>query len=124
MNEGSPVSRRRFVQLTAGAVAVSALPLPKALAASGGGTCDPLGTPPSFRGIVPTPQSVLGFPIGVDRETTSDEIITYVNAVGSASNRVIVGTLGTTHRGRPIRYAIVGKPGNVSPAGLQQGMLG
>lgn len=120
MNEGSPLSRRRFVQLTAGAVAISALPLPKAFAAAGGGTCDPLGTTPSFRGIVPTPESVLGFPIGVDRETTSDEIITYLNAVGAASNRVIVGTLGHSQRGRPIRYAIVGDPANVSPAGLQQ----
>ncbi len=119
MNEGSPLSRRRFVQLTAGAVAVSALPLPKAFAA-GAGTCDPLGTTPHFRGIVPTPQSVLGFKIGVNRETTSAEIIEYLDAVGAASNRVIVGTLGHSQRGRSIRYAIVGNPGNVTAPGLVQ----
>ena len=76
----------------------------------------PLGTTPSFRGLVPTPNAVLGFPLGVDRETTSGEIVTYVDAVGASSDRVIVGTMGASHRGRPMRYAIVGLPANVTPA--------
>ena len=94
MSERSPLSRRRFVQLSAAAVAATALPTPSATAAQRGGTCDPLGTTPSFRGLVPSPEDVLGFPIGVDREITSDEIVTYLDAVGAVGDRVTVGTLG------------------------------
>ena len=86
VSEGYHLSRRLFVRLSAGAVAATALPIPKALGSErGGGTCDPFSTPPSFQGIVPTPEDVLGFPIGVDRETTADEINTYLDAVGAAS---------------------------------------
>ena len=124
MSEGYPVSRRLFVRLSGGAVAAgvaaTALPIPKAVGAPRGGTCDPLNTPPSFMGTVPSPQDVLGFQIGVEREVTSDEIITYVNAVAGASNRVIAGTLGRSQRDRIIRYAIVGDPANVTPGGLAQ----
>ncbi len=124
MSEGYPVSRRLFVRLSAGAVAAgvaaATMPLPKAAGAPRGGACDPLNTPPSFMGTVPSPEAVLGFPIGVDREVSSDEIVTYVNAVAGASNRVIAGTAGQSQRGRPIRYAIVGLPANVTPGGLSQ----
>jgi hypothetical protein len=115
------IGRRRFLQGTAaGVAATAALPLQRAIGAPLRGACDPLNTPPSFRGVVPSPQDVLGFPLGVDRETTSAEIVAYVDAVGAASNRVVVGTLGQSQRGRPIRYAIIGKPAHVTPAGLQQ----
>ena len=120
MSEGYHLSRRLFVRLSAGAVAATALPIPKALGSERGGTCDPFSTPPSFQGVVPSPEDVLGFPIGVDRETTADEINTYLDAVGSASNRVRVRTLGTSVRGRPIRYALVGDPANVTNQGLAQ----
>lgn len=119
MSKEYPFSRRRFVQVSAGVIAASALPSPRAGATPRGGTCDPLNTPPVFRGVVPTPEDVLGFPLGADRETTSDEIVTYLNAVGAASNRVVVGTLGQSQRKRPIRYAIVGDPANVTTAGLR-----
>ncbi|HEY6567675.1 MAG TPA: M14 family zinc carboxypeptidase [Actinomycetota bacterium] len=118
--EGYPFSRRLFMKVSAGAVAATALPIPRALGAARGSACDPLNTPATFMGVVPTPEDVLGFPIGVDREVTFDEIVTYVDAVGAASNRVTVGTLGQSHRGRDIRYAIVGDPSNVTPAGLSQ----
>jgi hypothetical protein len=102
-------------------VAATALPIPKAFGNErGGGTCDPFSTPPSFQGIVPTPEDVLGFPIGVDRQTTADEINTYLDAVGAASNRVRVRTLGDSVRGRPIRYALIGDPANVTNQGLAQ----
>lgn len=114
------LSRRRFLQLTAGAAAVTVVPMPGASAATRGSVCDPLGTPPSFMGSVPKPEDVLGFPLGVDRETTAAEIVGYMNAVGAASNRVMVDTLGSSHQGRPIRYAIVGRPSNVSTAALNQ----
>lgn len=117
--KGYPVGRRRFLQGGA-AVAAASLPLVRSGAARAGGACDPFTTPPSFTGTVPSPEDVLGFPVGVDREATSAEIVQYVNAVGSASDRVIVGNAGQSERGRNIRYAIVGSPGNVTPAGLQQ----
>ena len=120
VSEGYHLSRRLFVRLSAGAVAATALPIPKALGSERGGTCDPFSTPPSFQGVVPSPEDVLGFPIGVDRETTADEINTYLDAVGGASNRVRVRTLGDSVRGRPIRYALVGDPANVTNQGLAQ----
>ena len=106
MSEGYPVSRRLFVRLSSGAVAAgvaaATMPLPKAAGAPRGGACDPLNTPPSFMGTVPSPEDVLGFPIGVDREVTSDEIVTYVNAVGGRQQPGDrCGTPATVRAGSP-----------------------
>jgi len=87
------------------------------LAAAQVASCDPMQTPPSFRGEVPTAEQVLGFPLG-SREVTAAESDTYVDAVDAASARVVSGTLGTTWEGRPIRYALVGSLENVTPEGL------
>jgi Zinc carboxypeptidase len=81
------------------------------------GSCDPMQTPPTFRGEVPTAEQVLGFPLG-SQEVTAAESDAYVDAVDTASPRVVSGTLGTTWQGRPIRYTLVGKPENLTPAGL------
>ena len=80
-------------------------------------SCDPMQTPPSFRGEVPTAENVLGFPLG-SQEVTAAQSDAYVDAVDGASARVVSGTLGTTWQGRPIRYALVGRPENVTPEGL------
>lgn len=112
------VSRRRFLQGSAAAVAAMSLPLVRAGSAAAGASCDPLTTPPSFMGTVPDPSSVLGFTVGVDREATYDELVTYLNTVGPASNRVVVGNAGTSELGRGVRYAIVGDPANVTAGGL------
>ena len=80
-------------------------------------SCDPMQTPPSFRGEVPTAEQVLGFPLG-SREVTAAESVAYVDAVDAASARVVSGTVGTTWQGRPIRYALVGNLENVTPEGL------
>ncbi|MGH9290017.1 MAG: M14 family zinc carboxypeptidase, partial [Acidimicrobiales bacterium] len=80
-------------------------------------TCDPIQTPPSFRGDVPTAEQVLGFPLG-SQEVTAGESNAYVDAVDQASPRVVSGTLATSWQGRPLRFALVGKPGNVTPQGL------
>jgi hypothetical protein len=80
-------------------------------------SCDPMQTPPSFRGEVPTAAQVLGFALG-SQEVTAAQSDTYVDAVDAASARVVSGTLGTTWEGRPIRYALVGNPENLTPAGL------
>ena len=110
------LGRRRFLQGAAAAATVAALPLPKATAAS----CDPFGTPPVFAGGVTDPDVFLGFTLGVDREVTSAEADAYIKRVAADSNRVITARYGTTWQGRPLRYAIVGKPQNVTPAGLEK----
>ena len=74
-------------------------------------------TPPVFGGAVPTSEEVLGFPLG-SREVTAAETNAYVDAVDAASNRVVSGTFGTSRQGREMRYALVGDPENVTPAGL------
>jgi hypothetical protein len=79
--------------------------------------CDPMQTPPVFGGDVPTSNEVLGFTLG-SREVTSAESNAYVDAVDASSNRVVSGTLGRSWEGRELRYALVGEPDNVSPAGL------
>jgi hypothetical protein len=79
--------------------------------------CDPIQTPANFRGDVPTAEEVLGFPLG-SQEVTSVESNAYVDAIDRASPRVVSGTLGTSWRGRPLRFALVGKPGNVTSEGL------
>lgn len=78
--------------------------------------CDPLVTP-VYAGQVPSPEDVLGFPIG-SQEVTVDEIVTYLDAVDAASGRVVTATAATSVQGRPIDYAIVGKASEVSPAAL------
>jgi hypothetical protein len=86
-------------------------------AAARAASCDPMQTPPSFRGEVPTAEKVLGFALG-SQEVTAAQSDAYVDAVDAASARVVSGTLGTTWQGRPIRYALVGRPENVTPEGL------
>src|SRR5436190_374499 len=119
-----PVSRRRFLLGATGAVVVAGVagasgPASRAFAKSLGRTtgCDPLGTTPTFRGIVPSPESVLGFPLG-SQEVTSAESSTYIDAVAAASDQVVAGTYGMSVQGRELRYAIVGRPSNVTPSGL------
>jgi hypothetical protein len=80
--------------------------------------CDPFTTP-SYAGAVPSPQDVLGFPIG-SQEVTSDEILTYLAAVDGASVKVATAQAATSVQGRPIRYAVVGHPDNVTPGALAE----
>ena len=96
------------------AVAVSALigPLETALAA--GTPCDPIQTAPHFRGEVPSPEQVLGYPIG-SQEASAADITTYIAAVDAASPRVVSGQFATSWEGRPLKYAIVGRAGERHP---------
>jgi hypothetical protein len=104
------ITRRRFL-IGMGAAAAATIPTPAFAALD----CDPLTTPKSFLGIAPTPRSVLGFPLGVRREVTSRESSLYIDAVAAATDRVVAGTYGTSVEGRPLRYAVVGRPDNVTP---------
>ncbi len=113
-----PVGRRRFLQ-GAAATTAAALPILRAGSARAGTGCSLYGTPASFTGAVPDPVSVLGFPIGVDRELTAAEANQYLQAVVAASNRARGGLVGMSVQGRDIRYAVLGHPDNVTPSGLE-----
>ncbi|MGH3341670.1 MAG: M14 family zinc carboxypeptidase, partial [Carbonactinosporaceae bacterium] len=81
------------------------------------GNCDPIQTEPSFRGDVPTPGEVLGFGLG-EREVTVEESDRFLHSVADASPRVVSGTLAKSWEGRPLEFAIVGRPGAVTDEGL------
>ena len=98
----------------AGALATGALLIGAAPAAAQ--DCDPF-TQPSFRGEVPTSQQVIGINLG-DRDVTTAESDRYLLAVDAASPRVTSGVAATSHQGRPLRYAIVGRSERVTSGGL------
>jgi len=79
--------------------------------------CDPFGTTPVYDPSVPAATDVLGFALG-SREVTSAESDAYLDAIDAASARVVSGTAATSWEDRPIRYAIVGDPANVTSDGL------
>ncbi|RKS74945.1 RNase H-fold protein (predicted Holliday junction resolvase) [Actinomadura pelletieri DSM 43383] len=107
------------------ATVVASLAVPAALAAPAvarppaapAAACDPMGTEPVYRGKVPSPKDVLGFDLG-ERQVGVAESDRYLETVAAKSDRVISGTLATTARGRPLRYAVVGRPELLSKAGL------
>ena len=76
-------------------------------------SCDPLTTKAQFRGAVPSPQQVLGYPIGA-QEATNTEIGRYWAAVDRASDRVVTGVYAKSWEGRPLRYALVGTPSTLN----------
>ena len=53
------------------------------------------------------------------QEVTVHQAWTYLDAVDAASDRVASGTYAESVRGRDLRYAVVGRPENVSPSGLE-----
>jgi hypothetical protein len=71
--------------------------------------CDPVTTRPHFRGAVPTPQHVLGYPLGAHK-ATDQQIGRYWRAADRASDRVVTGVYARSWQGRPLRYALVGNP--------------
>jgi hypothetical protein len=111
--------RQRLRRVAVAAAAVGALAIAPVApgSAAAAAPCDPMQTPPVFSGAVPTSEQVLGFPLGT-REVTAAETNTYVDAVDAASDRVVSGTFGTSWQGREMRYALVGNPENITPAGL------
>ncbi|TDD82584.1 carboxypeptidase [Actinomadura darangshiensis] len=81
--------------------------------------CDPTQTTPVYRGEVPSPKQVLGFDLG-ERPVSAAESDEYLETVAAKSERVVSGTLATTAQGRPLKYAIAGRPQLVSKAGLAE----
>ena len=78
--------------------------------------CDPF-TAPVYAGKAPSPQDVLGFPLG-SQEVTDHQIVTYLSAIDAGSTAVTTAQAATSVQSRPIDYAIVGKPSNVTPSAL------
>src|SRR5688500_8503415 len=87
-----------------------------ASAAAQAPACEPF-TQPTFRGEVPAAQQVIGIGLG-DRDVTTAESDRYLLAVDAASARVTSGVAATSVQGRPLRYAIVGRPERVTSSGL------
>lgn len=102
-----------------GAPAGAAAPGGAAATTAGTAACDPTMTPARYRGDVPAPRDVLGIDLG-EREVTAAESDRYLAAVAAASPRVVAGTAATSWQGRPLRYAIAGRPEWVTPAGLRR----
>ena len=71
---------------------------------------------------MPTPQSVLGFPLGIGQPepVTSAQILSYVQAVDAASDRVISFDIGRTWSGRPLKVAIVSSREHMPPDELNR----
>jgi hypothetical protein len=103
---------RLLASLTALLIAGSVL----AVAPAAQAACDPFTTP-AYAGNAPSPQSVLGFPLG-SQEVTDQQIVTYLDAIDAGSNAVTTAQAATSVQGRPIKYAIVGTPSNVTPSAL------
>ena len=99
-----------------GAFAATAAAQPAAPAGAPG-ACDPTRTRPVYRGRVPSPESVLGVRLG-ERPVTAAESDRYLETVAAKSERVVSGTLATSGQGRPLKYAIAGRPELLSKAGL------
>ncbi|GAA2447602.1 hypothetical protein GCM10010191_76060 [Actinomadura vinacea] len=99
------------------AFAATAAAQPPGAPAGAPGACDPTGTEPVYRGKVPSPKQVLGIDLG-ERQVTAAESDRYLETVAAKSDRVISGTLAASGQGRPLKYAIAGRPDLLSKAGL------
>jgi len=75
----------------------------------------PAARPVAAQRPVPTPASVLGFPIGTERRLVEwDTIVRYFRALDAASNRVQVRQLGRTTSGNPFIAAFISSPANLA----------
>jgi hypothetical protein len=64
-----------------------------------------------YADAIPTPEEVLGHRIAT-RHTRPAELVRYFEAIGAASDRVVVRQHGVTYEGRPLIHAIVTSPRN------------
>ncbi|MFY1673087.1 M14 family zinc carboxypeptidase [Plantactinospora sp. WMMB334] len=82
--------------------------------------CSP--DPAARLGGVPSPESHLGFPLGLGQErvVTDDEIRSYLGAVDAASDRVVTGNVGDSVLGQSLPYAIVSDPDHLRRGALER----
>ncbi|PYC63487.1 carboxypeptidase [Micromonospora arborensis] len=114
---------RRLAGAAAIALLVGMTPLLSGTSAASAARPSPCRNDPTARlSTVPSPEAILGFPLGVGQErvVTNDEVRTYLGAVDSASNRVVTGVLATSVLGQPLPYAVVSNERNVRPAALRE----
>ena len=64
-----------------------------------------------YDAAVPTPAAVLGFEIG-ERHLRHDQLVTYLQAIAGASDRITLDTYAETHGGRPCVVLTVTAPAN------------
>ncbi|WP_433230960.1 M14 family zinc carboxypeptidase [Actinomadura formosensis] len=105
------------VVLAASLAVPASLAAPAAARPAAPAGCDPVQTAPVYRGKVPSPKQVLGFDLG-ERPVSAAQSDAYLETVAAESERVVSGTLATTAQGRPLKYAIAGRPALMSKAGL------
>jgi hypothetical protein len=64
---------------------------------------------------IPTPESVIGFPVGADYKLfTYDQSIDYFKRLAAASNRVKLMTVGKTSFGKTWTVAVISSPANLA----------
>ena len=96
---------------TARALVVAFLGLVLAAPPAAPQTCAPT---PTFESGITAPQSAIaGWPF---RRATTSELHAYFRQVDAQSDRVQVRQYGTSWRGTPLLYALVGTPGNLARA--------
>ncbi|MFW6198521.1 MAG: M14 family zinc carboxypeptidase, partial [Acidobacteriota bacterium] len=75
----------------------------------------PLGGIVTAQGQVPTPESVLGFPVGADFELASwDESLEYFRALDAATDRLQLVEVGRTSFGNPWYVALISSAENLA----------
>lgn len=62
---------------------------------------------------VPTPESVLGFPVG-RRPARYDEVVRYITTLAEQSNRVKLFEMGATAEGRKTYYCVISAPEQIA----------
>ena len=65
----------------------------------------------TFDPTIPTPESILGYPVGT-WHVRHDQLLTYMNAVAAASDRVSIQTTGYTHEQRQLVLLTISTPEN------------
>src|SRR5205814_10655005 len=64
---------------------------------------------------VPTPESVIGFPVGTDLKLIDyDQSIAYFQKLAASSNRIKLVDVGRTSSGHPWTLAIISSPENLA----------
>lgn len=64
---------------------------------------------------IPTPESVLGFPVGADfKLATYEQSITYFQRLAASSNRIKLMEVGKTSEGRTFTVAVISSPENLA----------
>ena len=109
------MSRRAFLS----AIAAFALLSPAVVGTTAAAqtVCDPFTTTPHYLHQAPSSTSVLGFALG-SQEVSFAQSNQYLDAVATASDRVIAATAAISVQGRALRYAVVGRTDRMTPHAL------